>query len=52
MTGGANGIGRAIGIELAKCGCNVAIADVDLNGAQKTCKELYLLGVKAVPYEV
>lgn len=52
ITGGANGIGRAIGIELAKCGCNIAVADVDMKGALDTVKELHLLGVKAFPYEV
>ncbi|XP_031626039.1 17-beta-hydroxysteroid dehydrogenase 13-like [Contarinia nasturtii] len=52
VTGGANGIGRAICIELAKCGCNVAVADVDLDGALDTVEELHLLGVKAFAYEV
>lgn len=28
ITGGANGIGRCIGIELAKCGCNIALAGI------------------------
>ncbi|XP_055322844.1 17-beta-hydroxysteroid dehydrogenase 13-like [Sitodiplosis mosellana] len=52
ITGGANGIGRAIGIEMAKCGCNVAIADVDIEGALDTVEELHLMGVKAFAYEV
>lgn len=52
ITGGANGIGRAIGIELAKYGCNIAVADVDMEGALDTVEELHLLGVKAFPYEV
>lgn len=52
LTGGANGLGRAIAIELAKCGCNVAVCDVDLDGARDTVEELHLLGVKAFPYEV
>lgn len=52
VTGGANGIGRAIAIELAKCWCNVAIADVDLVGALDTVGELHLMGVKAFAYEV
>lgn len=52
VTGGANGIGRAICIELAKCGCNVAVVDVDLEGAKECCESLFLLGVKAFPYEV
>lgn len=52
MTGGANGIGRAIAIELAKCGCNIAIADVDVAGALDTVEEVQLFGVKAFSYEV
>lgn len=52
ITRGANGIGRAIGIELAKCGCNIAIADVDVEGSLDTVDELQLLGVKAFSYEV
>lgn len=52
VTGGANGIGRAICIELAKRGCNVAVVDVDLDGAKNCCEDLCLLGVKAFPYEV
>lgn len=52
MTGGANGIGRAICFELAKRGCNVAVVDVDVEGAKNCCEQLLLLGVKAFPYEV
>lgn len=52
ITGGAHGIGRAIAIELAKYGCNIAVADVDMKGALETVEELHLLGVKAFPYEV
>lgn len=49
ITGGAHGIGRAIAIELAKYGCNIAVADVDMEGALETVEELHLLGVKAFP---
>lgn len=52
MTGGGNGIGRAIAIELAKYGCNIAVADVDVQGSLETVEELNLLGVKAYSYEV
>lgn len=37
---------------MAKYGCNVAIADVDMEGALETVEELHLLGVKAFAYEV
>lgn len=41
-----------MGIELAKYGCNIAICDVDMDGARDTVEELHLLGVRAFPYEV
>lgn len=52
VTGGANGLGRAICIELAKCGCHVAVADIDHSGADKTAQDLKRLGVKARAYRV
>lgn len=52
MTGGANGIGRATCMELARYGCNIAVADIDLDGAFDTAEECRLLGVKAFAYEV
>lgn len=45
-------MGREIGIELAKRGCKIAVADVDINGAIETVEDLRLLGVKAFAYEV
>lgn len=39
-------------MELARCGCNIAVVDVDMEGALDTVEELHLLGVKAFPYEV
>lgn len=51
MTGGANGLGRAICSELARCGCNVAVADVDIENAREFAEELTFLGVKAKAYE-
>lgn len=52
MTGGSNGIGREICLELARSGCNVACLDVDLDAARKLCAELRMLGVKANAYQV
>lgn len=52
MTGGARDIGRWISIELAKYGCHIAVADIDIDGAKDCCEELHMLGVKAFPYKV
>ncbi|XP_053697283.1 estradiol 17-beta-dehydrogenase 11-like [Sabethes cyaneus] len=52
VTGGANGLGRAIAIELAKQGCNVAVADLDEYNALRTVLELRYYGVKAASYKV
>lgn len=52
MTGGGNGIGREICLELARCGCNVACLDLDFDAAQQLCLELKQLGVEANAYKV
>ncbi|HUH52203.1 MAG TPA: glucose 1-dehydrogenase [Flavobacterium sp.] len=48
VTGGANGIGKATAMMLAKHGANIAIGDFNLEDAQKTAKEIEALGVKAI----
>ena len=40
VTGGARGIGRAIAARLAREGAQVAIADLDADGARSTAAEL------------
>jgi len=40
ITGGANGIGRAIAQALARSGVKVAIADIDAETARRTAKEI------------
>ena len=40
VTGGAHGIGRAIAIRLAAEGAHVAVADINLEGAQSLSEEL------------
>jgi 3-oxoacyl-[acyl-carrier protein] reductase len=48
ITGGARGIGRAIGLELARRGANVAFNDLEIGEeAQKLKADIEALGVKA-----
>lgn len=51
VTGGANGIGKATAIMLAKAGAHIAIGDFNLEDAQQTAKEIAALGVKAIAVE-
>ena len=48
VTGGANGIGKATAILLAKAGANIAIGDFKLEDAEKAAREIQELGVKAI----
>ena len=51
ITGGSRGIGRAIALEMARQGANVAFSDLNYDEtAQKTEKELNDLGVKVKAY--
>lgn len=45
VTGGASGIGRAVSMRLAASGAHVAVADINLSGAQTTCDKLATKGV-------
>lgn len=49
VTGGARGIGRAIGIALAKAGHNVALVDMRAETLATTAREIQALGVEAMP---
>lgn len=51
VTGGGQGIGRAIGMRLAREGASVAVADVDLDLAQSAVAEMQSLGVIAVAFK-
>ena len=50
ITGGARGIGKAIALAYAKEGADIVVADVNLEEAEKTAKELELLGRKALVF--
>ncbi|MEH6868458.1 glucose 1-dehydrogenase [Priestia megaterium] len=52
VTGGAQGIGRAITLRLASEGAHIAIADLNLDAAQSVAKEVEDLGSKAYPLQV
>ena len=52
VTGGARGIGKSISVRLAKEGVNIAVADVMLDAAEETAKELEGIGVKAMAVEM
>jgi 3-oxoacyl-[acyl-carrier protein] reductase len=48
VTGGAAGIGKAIALHLAQAGADIAVCDVNIEGARATAAELSALGVKAL----
>jgi len=46
VTGGANGIGQAIALRLARKGANVAVVDIDSKQTDKVVSEIKTLGRK------
>jgi len=48
ITGGARGIGKSIALAYAQEGADIVVADVNLEEAQKTAKEIEALGRKAL----
>ena len=47
ITGSGSGIGRACALAIAKAGASVVVADIDLNGAEETVKEIHASNGKA-----
>jgi NAD(P)-dependent dehydrogenase (short-subunit alcohol dehydrogenase family) len=52
ITGGASGIGRALAVELAKRGCEVVLADLQIELAEKVALEIRASGSKAEAVEL
>jgi NAD(P)-dependent dehydrogenase (short-subunit alcohol dehydrogenase family) len=48
VTGASSGIGRGIALQLAREGANVAIVDINLDGAKKVADEIKALGRKTI----
>jgi 3-oxoacyl-[acyl-carrier protein] reductase len=48
VTGGAQGIGKAIALKLAGVGVNIVIVDMDSDGILQVVKEIETLGVRAL----
>jgi len=51
-TGSQIGMGRAIAVTLAREGCDIVSADIDIGGAEKTAEEVKSLGRKAIALKV
>src|SRR4030042_5567326 len=47
VTGGASGIGRALAEELAKCGCEVVLVDLQIESAEEVASKIRASGGKA-----
>lgn len=52
VTGGARGIGKSIAVRLASEGVNIAVADVMLDAAEETAKELEGMGVQSMAVQM
>jgi 3-oxoacyl-[acyl-carrier protein] reductase len=48
VTGGAQGIGKAVALLLARNGADIVISDINLEKAEETAKEVQALGRKAL----
>jgi 3-oxoacyl-[acyl-carrier protein] reductase len=52
VTGGAQGIGKAVALLLARNGADIVVSDINLEKAQETAKEVQALGRKALATKV
>jgi NAD(P)-dependent dehydrogenase (short-subunit alcohol dehydrogenase family) len=52
VTGGGSGIGRALALALAHAGCDVAVADIELDAAEAVAAEVAATGHKGVAVRV
>jgi NAD(P)-dependent dehydrogenase (short-subunit alcohol dehydrogenase family) len=52
ITGGGSGIGRAIALRFAQAGADLAIHDLNPDGAQETAKQIRELGRRVETYKV
>ena len=52
VTGGAQGVGRAIVLALAEQGCDVAVGDIDTAKSAAVADEVKALGRKAIPLKM
>lgn len=52
ITGGAKGMGKATALMFAKEGCDIVIADLQIEAAQNTAREVEALGRKALAVKV
>ena len=48
ITGAAQGIGKSIALGMAREGANVGIADINIESAEDTAKEIASMGVKSI----
>jgi 3-oxoacyl-[acyl-carrier protein] reductase len=52
ITGAGRGIGKEIAMELARAGADVALCDIDIEGAKEAAEEIRQLGRKALAFQV
>ena len=51
ITGGGQGLGKIIGMKLAREGCHIAIVDINKPNIDDTVKEIQSLGVRCCGYQ-